>query len=78
MLSRYEQWDKWLKHGRPKSYWLPGFSNGSGFLTAVKQEVARANSGWALDDVVTFTEVHKVYLHSRLCYHVRALPGPNP
>ena len=60
LLNRYEQWDKWLKHGRPKSYWLPGFSNGSGFLTAVKQEVCRANSGWALDDVVTFTEVHKI------------------
>jgi hypothetical protein len=39
VVARYDQWDKWIKHGRPKSYWLPGFSNGSGFLTAVKQEV---------------------------------------
>jgi len=60
LLSRHEQFDRWLKQGRPKSYWLPGFSNGQGFLTAMKQEVARSKQGWALDDVVMFTEVVKM------------------
>jgi dynein heavy chain len=59
LLSRYEQWDKWLRMGRPKSYWLPGFSNGQGFLTAMLQEVTRSRDKWALDDVVMFTEVTK-------------------
>jgi dynein heavy chain len=59
LLSRYEQWDKWLRIGRPKSYWLPGFANGQGFLTAMLQEVTRARDKWALDDVVMFTEVTK-------------------
>ena len=60
LLSRYEQLDKWLKHGRPKTFWLPGFSNGQGFLTALLQEVTRAREKWALDDVVMFTEVTKL------------------
>jgi dynein heavy chain len=60
LLLRYEQFDRWLKVGRPKSFWLPGFSNGQGFLTAMMQEVARSKSGWALDDVVMFTEVTKM------------------
>ena len=59
LLSRYEQLDKWLRIGRPKSYWLPGFANGQGFLTAMLQEVTRARDKWALDDVVMFTEVTK-------------------
>lgn len=59
-LNRFDQFDKWLKQGRPKSYWLPGFSNGQGFLTAMKQEVARSKQGWALDDVVMLTEVQKM------------------
>jgi len=45
--------------GRPKSYWLPGFTNGQGFLTACRQEVTRSHQGWALDDVAVFTEVTK-------------------
>jgi dynein heavy chain len=59
LLGRCEQWDRWIKSGRPKSYWLPGFTNGQGFLTAVRQEVTRSHSGWALDDVAVFTEVTK-------------------
>eukprot|EP00961_Rhodomonas_salina_P275081 3716415-Rhodomonas_salina.1 len=59
LLSRFEQWDKWIKTGRPKSYWLPGFTNGQGFLTACRQEVTRSHTGWALDEVAVFTEVTK-------------------
>jgi len=57
LVQRFEQWDKWISSGRPKSFWLNGFFNPQGFLTAMKQEVARKHSGWALDDVVSFTEV---------------------
>ena len=60
LVNRYDQWDKWLKTGRPKSYWISGFSNGQGFLTAMLQEVARSKQGWALDDVIMFTEVTKM------------------
>jgi len=59
LLARYEQLDKWLRHGRPKSFWLPGFANGQGFLTALLQEVTRSRDKWALDDVVMYTEVTK-------------------
>jgi dynein heavy chain, axonemal len=59
LIQRYEQWDRWLNQGRPKSFWLTGFFNPQGFLTAMRQEVTRKHNGWALDDVVMFTEVTK-------------------
>jgi dynein heavy chain len=59
LLQRHDQLARWLTLGRPKSFWLPGFFNPQGFLTAVKQEVARHHAAdkWALDDVVMSSEV---------------------
>ena len=59
LLQRDEQLRSWLNNGRPNSYWLPGFFNPQGLLTAMKQEVTRKHKAdkWALDDVVYHTEV---------------------
>ena len=61
LQARYDQWDSWLKNGRPRSFWMTGFYNPQGFLTAMKQEVTRAHrqQSWALDDVVYTTNVTK-------------------
>jgi len=61
MLNRAEQLTTWLQNGRPLCFWLTGFFNPSGFLTASRQEVCRAHSkdGWALDDCVNTFEVLK-------------------
>lgn len=68
LISRDEQDRTWLNNGRPNSYWLTGFFNPQGMLTAMKQEVTRKHKPeknektgqmekWALDDVVYQTEV---------------------
>lgn len=59
MLQRFDQLNKWLNLGRPKAYWMTGFFNPQGFLTAMKQEVSRKHAAdkWALDDVVMTSEV---------------------
>ena len=47
-LQPPEQLTSWLKDGRPKCFWLTGFFNASGFLTASRQEVCastRATAG---------------------------------
>merc|ERR1711998_738376 len=61
MLNRAEQFTNWLKNGRPNTFWLTGFFNPTGFLTANRQEVCRKHSkdGWALDDVINYSEVLK-------------------
>merc|ERR1719446_1853869 len=61
ILKRAEQPTGWLKNGRPFCFWLTGFFNASGFLTANRQEVCRKHSrdGWALDDVVSTFDVLK-------------------
>merc|ERR1719421_313313 len=45
--------------GDMNAYWLTGFTNAQGFLTAVRQEVTRQHKKdqWALDDVMNHTEI---------------------
>tara|TARA_B100000513_G_scaffold31241_1_gene12052 strand:- start:530 stop:3322 length:2793 start_codon:yes stop_codon:yes gene_type:complete len=59
ILKRAEQLTQWLRNGRPLCFWLTGFFNPSGFLTANRQEVCRRHSkeNWALDDVINFSRV---------------------
>ena len=59
LLNRDNQYRVWLNNGRPNSFWLTGFFNPNGCLTAMKQEVTRKHKSqkWALDDVVYHTEV---------------------
>ncbi|GMF34281.1 unnamed protein product [Phytophthora fragariaefolia] len=59
LIDRVNQLRVWLDRGRPSSFWLAGFSNPQGFLTAVAQDATRAHASerWALDDVVYYSEV---------------------
>jgi len=64
LVERCNQLSTWLEHGRRemKSYWITGFTNAQGFLTGIRQEVTRQHKKdqWALDDVVTHTDVRSV------------------
>jgi dynein heavy chain len=74
LLSRDEQNRTWLNTRRPNCFWLTGFFNPQGMLTAMKQEVTRKHSKtdkWALDDVVYHTEVTQF----ERAEQVRAPPG---
>lgn len=57
LVNRTAELVGWLTGGRPKSFWMTGFFNSQGFLTAVQQEVTRRHNGWALDGVQMNTEV---------------------
>merc|ERR1711988_1032105 len=61
ILNRAELFTNWLRNGRPNTFWLTGFFNPTGFLTANRQEVCRKHSkdNWALDDVINYSEVLK-------------------
>lgn len=61
LLDRHYQLNNWISKERPPSFWLTGFLNPQGFLTAMKQEVNRQNKAkqWSLDDVELANEVLK-------------------
>jgi len=59
LLDRHYQLNSWISKERPPSFWLTGFFNPQGFLTAMKQEVTRAKKVWSLDNVEYTTDVIK-------------------
>ncbi|XP_067008020.2 dynein axonemal heavy chain 8 [Anabrus simplex] len=61
LLERNAQFSRWLFVSRPPQFWMTGFFNPQGFLTAMRQEKARSTKGLSLDSLVLFNEVTKLY-----------------
>lgn len=61
LMDRHAQLHSWISKERPPSFWMTGFFNGQGFLTAMKQEVTRQRKAqqWSLDEVEYTSDVLK-------------------
>ncbi|XP_046868829.1 dynein axonemal heavy chain 8-like, partial [Drosophila willistoni] len=62
LIERHTQFYNWCFKSRPVVFWMSGFFNPQGFLTAMRQEVGRAHHGWPLDQVSMHNEVLKIGL----------------
>jgi len=60
LIDRHAQFYSWCFNGRPNAFWMTGFFNATGFITAMRQEITRAHKGWALDTVVMSNDVTKI------------------
>ena len=59
LIERNNQFNSWCFKGRPTMFWMTGFFNPQGFLTAMLQEVTQKNVGWTLDRVALHNDVTK-------------------
>lgn len=80
---REDQLSVWLHHMRPYSYWLTGFYNPQGFLTATQQEITRRNiknfpGSSPLDEVVVKIIVTDAPLSKCNEPGAYIFPVPNP